>query len=140
MFLGFFDDRPMLDHVALGADNDCRSNCPLHFFAVHHLFAESRVFLHYVDSGVGQEHVRQIVLLGEFIVGWNTILAHAQYHRVKLLELVVALAEPASFLGSTRGAVFRVEKQHDGLPLVILQRMFFAVATFQTKRRRFLAF
>jgi hypothetical protein len=50
----------------------------------------------------------------------NTVLAYAQHHRVGLLELWIELAEPASFLGSARRTVFRIEKHDHSLPFELV--------------------
>ena len=121
MFLGLLYSGPMLDHVALWTDDDSGTKRPLHFLTVHHLFTEGRVFLHHLGGGIGQENVGQRVLFDKLVVQWNTIFADAQHRHVKFFELIVALTEPASLLGSAGGVVFWIEKQHDGLAFVIVE-------------------
>ena len=139
MLFGLFHGIPLLDYIALRPDHHRRANRRLHFLAVHHLFAEGVVFLHHLGSRIGQQNVGQIVFLSEVIVRWNAVFAHSQQDGIQFLELAIALAEPASLLGSARGAVFRIEKHHDGFAVVVCQRMVFTVAAFQAKRRRFFA-
>ena len=55
----------------------------LNFLAVHHLFAKGGIFFHDLGSRIGQQHVAQIVLFGELIVRWNTVLANAKHDGIE---------------------------------------------------------
>ncbi|MNM91874.1 hypothetical protein D3C81_1041850 [compost metagenome] len=52
-------------------------------------------------------------------MGFQTVAGNAEDHRVGLLEGRILVAEALAFGGAARGAVLRVEIQHD---LLALQR------------------
>ena len=129
MRIGLLYGRPVLEHLALWADDDCGSNRALHLLAVHHFFSVCAVLLHHFAPSVGEQYVRQLKFLGKLFVRFNAVLADTEDHRIRLFELGIQLAEPASFLGSTGRAVLGVEKQHHGFSLELVQRVGFAVVT-----------
>ena len=114
MDFGFLHGGPMLDHVAFGSNDDRGADGALHLFAVHQFFAESAVLFHHLRPRIGEQSKRQLITAGELIVRLDAVLADANYDGVCLFELWIQLAEPASLLGSTRCAILRIEKQHDG--------------------------
>lgn len=77
MFLGLFDGRPVLDHVALRPDDYRGADRPLNFLAVHHFLAKRAVFFHHFGIRIGQKHVGQLVLFGELVMAGDAILANA---------------------------------------------------------------
>jgi hypothetical protein len=140
MRLGLLHRRPMLDHIALGPDHHGRANRALYLFAVHHFFAEGAVFLHDFALRVGEQEIRQIELGGKLIMRIETVLAYAQHDRIGFLKLWIELTEPASFLGSARRAVLRIEKHDHGLAFELVQGMIVPIIACQGERRRLLAF
>ena len=134
------DGWPMLDDITLAANDDSGTDRSLDLFAVHHFLAESGVFFHRLRTRIGQEYIWQIVFCSEFFMRCKTVLAYSQNNDVEFFQLLVKLAEPASLLGSARRAVFRIEKQYDGLALVRVEGMRPAITTQQAKRRRLFSY
>jgi hypothetical protein len=140
MLLSLLHRGPMLDHIALGPDHHGRANRALYLFAVHHFLAEGAILFHDFAVWVGEQDIRQIELGGKLIMRINTVFAYAQHCRIGLLELWIQLAEPASFLGSARRAVFRIEIQDYGLAFKFVQGMLVPIIAGQAERRRLSAF
>jgi len=78
--------RPVLDHIALGANHNGRANRSLHFLAIHHLLAERAVFFHDFGFGVRQQHVGQLILLGKLVVRLDGVFADAKNDNIFLFE------------------------------------------------------
>ena len=68
----------------------------------------------------------------------DAILADTDDDCIGLFELRIQLAEPASFLGSTRRAVLWIKKQHNHFTFEVVQRVFLAIIAGQAERRRLL--
>ena len=140
MRFSLFNGIPLLDHVAFRPDHHSRANRPLHFLAVHHFFAEGAVLFHDFARRVGEQEIRQIELGGKLIMRIKAVLAYAQHDCIGFLKLWIELAEPASFLGSARRAVLRIEKHNHGLAFELVQGMIVPIIARQAERRRLLAF
>ena len=69
---------------------------------------------------IGEQDIGEFEFVGKLVVRLNAVFADAHNDCVCLLELGIQLAEPASFLGSARRAVFRIEKQHNGFTLELV--------------------
>jgi hypothetical protein len=110
VLFGFLNARPVFDNLALRTDNQARADRTLHSFSIHHLLAEGLVFFHYLRFRVGQKQEGQIKLFGKLVMGINAVFADTQNYCPGLFYLRIQVAEPASFLGSARGAVLWVKK------------------------------
>ena len=73
--------------------------------------------------------------MGLFIVDGNT-----EQLNILFLEFVVRITERTCFLRSARCIVFRIEEQHDALPLKIGKLDWVAVLIFRVKVRCLVAF
>jgi hypothetical protein len=56
--------------------------------------------------GIGKQRERQVVLVGEFLMGRHIISAYAQHDDTLLLHNAVRIAESASLLGAAGSVVF----------------------------------
>jgi hypothetical protein len=65
---------------------------------------------------VGEQEVRQLVLLLEFAVGIDAVGTDSKYYRIQFPEPGKRVAKIARFPGSARGVVLRIEEQDDVLP------------------------
>jgi hypothetical protein len=110
VLVSFFNSRPVLNDIALRIDYHAGADRTLDRVPVHHLLTESLVFFHYVRLGIGQEHKRQIKLVGKLLMRINSVFTDAQNYRATFFYRRIQLAEPASFLRSARRTVLGIEK------------------------------
>jgi len=90
-------------------------------------------FFHHFALGVGKQDIGEFEFLGKLVVRLNAVLADTDDHSIGLFELRAQLAEPASFLGSTRGTVLRIKKQDNSFTFEFTQRMFLAIIARQAE-------
>jgi hypothetical protein len=77
--------------------------------------------------GIGQERVRELVLLLELSVGLDRVRADSEYYCVDSLEPREGVAKAARLDRSARGVVLWVEEQHDRSAAKRRQREGFAL-------------
>lgn len=122
---------------AIRADHKRGASDSFHFLAIHILFFNHAIRFTGLLLDVGQQGIGQIVLLFELLLNFRRIGRNAQNHR-QLLQLLVCIAEPASFNGSTRGIRLGEEKEDHCFSVKILQRDLVSVLVRQIKLRGFI--
>ena len=141
MSAGISDWNPMLLDRAVRSDERGRTDGPLRHFALG-VFARSpgAVGFHRVFLRIGQQDERQIELADEIVMGIDAIGADADDDGIGLGNGIDSVAEPARFLGSARGVVFRIKPQNYIFARVFAERVLLAVTPCQCERRRLLTF
>ena len=112
---------------AVGADEEGSAGDALHLLAVHVLLFDHAKL---VGDGlvlVGQERVRQLVLVLELLLGGRRVGGDAEYGDSGSGKLAVCVAEPARFYGSAGRVGLGKEEQHHRLAPQLLQRHHLAV-------------
>ncbi len=82
-----------------------------HFLAVHVLLFKDSERVGDLLVGIGQQGVRQIVFLFEFLLCRRGIGRDAENGQSGFLQFCICVAEPARFNGSTRSVGFRIKEQ-----------------------------
>ena len=137
MSLGFHIFKYVRD-AAIRPNYERSSGDPLHFLSVHVFLFDHTERVTDSFIGVGQQGIGEIVLILKLFLTLRRIGRDPQDHRPGLLQLLVCVAEPARFNGSTWGIGFRKEKQHHRLAAKILERHVLAVLIRQSKLRGFI--
>ena len=106
---------------AVGADEEGGTGDALHLLAVHVLLFDHAELVGDGLIFVGQERVRQLVLVLELLLGGRCIGGDAEYRDSGPGKLAVCVAEPARFYGSTGGIGFRIEEEDDRFAAKLLQ-------------------
>ena len=86
---------------------------------------------------VRQENKRQIILLGEFLMGGNGIFADTDDNNILCLELLVACGKGAGLPGAAGGIVLGIELQNNLFPQMIRQTNSPSILIREAKIRRF---
>jgi hypothetical protein len=94
---------------------------PHYLSAIHILLFDDAESVTDLLVGIGQQCVRQVIFLFEFLLCLGTIGGDAEDPCPGLLNLLKCVAEPARFYGSTRGISLRKEEQDDGFPFKIFK-------------------
>ena len=81
-----------------------------YFLAVHVFFFDHPEGICHLLFLVGQQGIRQLVLLFEFKLGAGGIGRDAQHHQAGLLQFFVGVAEPARFQRSPGSVSLRIEE------------------------------
>jgi hypothetical protein len=108
--------------LSFWAYHEGRAVDPHIFLAVHALF------LHHAVLGadglvlVGQQRIREIVLLFELLLGRGLVGGDAEHSRTGPLDFLECVAEPARFNRSTWRVGLGIEEQDQVLAAIILQR------------------
>src|SRR5207245_10808689 len=121
--------------TAIRPNYECGSRDPLHFLSVHVLLFDHAESLADFLIGVGQQGIGEIVLILKLFLKLRRIGRDPQDHCPGLLQLLVCVAEPARFNGSTRSIGLGKEKQHHRLAAKILERHVLTVLVRQSKLR-----
>src|SRR6266481_4120170 len=66
--------------------------------------------------------------------------SHAEHNCPGSFQWRIHVAKATGLLGTTRRVVLGIKIKHDGLALVILQRVLLAIVAFEAERRRLLSF
>ena len=101
-------------------------------FSVELLLLPDAIGLNRREFGIRQQNERQIVLFGEFHMGFDAVLADADDRYVPFLEFFVVFREADGLSCATGRVVLWIEidddfaafeiRQGDGLPVFVLQR------------------
>ena len=91
-------------------------------FALHIFFFHHAEGLGHFLVGIGEQAEWQVKFLLKFLLRFRSVGGDAEQHGASLLHLLVCVAEPASFNGSTRGVGARIKIEDHGLAAQILQR------------------
>jgi len=83
--------------------------------AVHRFFDPDTVFLHDFLVGVGDQVELKSIFRSKLLMGLLAVGRNSQKLYILFFKCVVRITERACFLGSARGVVFGVEKQHGAL-------------------------
>jgi hypothetical protein len=104
------DRNPVFLDRSIRTDQSCGTDRALDGFALGVLpRSPGAVGLHGFDLGIGKKHKGQIELGDKLIVGVDAVSAHADDDGICLGNWFDSVAEPARFLGSTRGVVFGIK-------------------------------
>jgi hypothetical protein len=107
--------------LALRADQEGGTGDAHHLLAIHVLLLDDAEL---VGDGlvlVGEESVRQFVLVLELLLGGRCVGRDAEYGDAGPGEFCVCVAEPARFYGSTGGIGFRIEEEDNRFAAKLLQ-------------------
>ena len=108
-------------NLALGSDQEGSTGDAHHLLAVHVLLLDDAELVGDRLLLVGEERVRQFVLILEFLLGGRRVGRDAKHGNAGSGELCICVAEPARFYGSTGGVGFRIEEQDDRFAAKLLQ-------------------
>lgn len=132
---------PMFLNCPIGTDQCRGANRSFDGFALGILpRAPGAVRLHGLDLRIGEQHEGQIEFGDKLIVGIDTVSAYAYDYGIRFRHWLNSVAEPARFLGSARGIVFRIEPKHYVFPSIVAERMLLSVAPCQRKLGSLLPF
>ena len=129
-----------LRDLAFLVDQECRPLNAHILFPVHGFFLPDAVFLHDVFFGVGEQIEGQIVFRPKFLMRFFAVGRYAEQLDFLFVEDVVRITERANLERSAGSVVFRVEKQHDTLPLEIRKLHRVSVLIFAFEIRCLIAF
>ena len=107
---------------AFRADHERSAVYPHIFLAVHALFLHHAVLVADGLVFIGQQRIREIVLLLELLLGRGFVGGDAEYNRTGPLDFLECVAEPARFNRSTWRVGFGVKEKDHVLAAIILQR------------------
>jgi hypothetical protein len=88
---------------------------PHHLLAVHVFFFYDPVGFGDLLIRIGEQGIRQVVLLFEFLLLGRRVSRYAKDHRASFLNGFEGVAEPARFYGSTGGVSLGIKKQDHAL-------------------------
>ena len=101
-------------------------------FSVQLLLLPDAIVLNRLKLWIRKQYERQVVLLGEFHMGFDAVLADADDRYVAFFEFVVVFREPNGLSRAARRIVLRIKvqddfasfeiRQGDSLPVFVLQR------------------
>ena len=101
-------------------------------FSVQLLLLPDAIVLNRLKLRIRKQYERQVVLLGEFHMGFDAVLADADDRYVAFFEFVVVFREPNGLSRAARRIVLRIKvqddfasfeiRQGDSLPVFVLQR------------------
>lgn len=100
-------------------------------FSVQLLLLPDTVVLNRHKFRIGKQYERQVVLLGEFHMGFDTVFADADDCYVAFLEFVVVFREPDGLSRAARRIVLRIKVQDDFTAFEIRQGDSFSVFVLQ---------
>jgi len=134
MSLGFYPGEDSGD-LALRSDQKCCALNAHGFLAVHVLLFDHVIQFAYFPVGIAQQGKGQIVFVFELFLLFRGVGGKAQDYRAGLLNLVVCVAEPARFNGSTRGIRLGEKVQDHVSATIILQGDLVAILVGQGELR-----
>lgn len=110
MPFGFHIVEDVLD-LAVGSNHERSSSNPLKDFAVHVLVFDHAEGMADFLVGIGEQGVGQVVLVLKLLLFVRAVGGDAKYDSASFLNLLVCVAEPARFFGSTGSVGLGIEEQ-----------------------------
>jgi hypothetical protein len=98
-----------------------RARDPFHFLAIHVLLFDHAESFTDLLIDIGQQGVRQAVLILEFLLGLRRVSRDPKDYGAGLVQLAVCVTEPGRLNGSARRIGFGKKEQYDGLAAKIFQ-------------------
>src|SRR6185437_5136532 len=77
----------------------------IHVLVAHHIELVAHLFI-----DIGEERVRQVVLLLKFFLRFRSVARNAKYHRARFLQLCKRVAKATSFNGAAWSIRARIKK------------------------------
>ena len=121
MSRGFWYPAPVFLDGPITANPDCGADNADYFSSIHHFFTVSLVFGHHGFVRVAEQGQREIVFVDEFRVRLRVVGRDANHCCPGFPDFRPEIAEPARFLRTSRGIVFRIKVNDDVLAFEVLQ-------------------
>ena len=125
-------------NLAVVADDESGPGNAHDFLSVHILLLPDSKGLGGFLVGIGEQGEGKAVLVLEFLLCLRRVGRNSEDDRAGFLNLLVGIAEPASFYGSAGSVGTRKEIEDDGLAPQIFKGEFFAVLILQSEVRGFI--
>jgi hypothetical protein len=119
--------------LAIRANDECGPGDAHYLLPIQVLFLQNAEGIGDYLVGVGEQAERKVVLVLKFLLRLRRVGRDPENYRTGLLNLLIGVAEPASFYGSTGSIGAREEIQDHSLAAEFLKRNIFSVLVLQSE-------
>src|SRR5579875_3886369 len=128
-----FHLRKHLHELLVRPNQECSPLNSDHFLAIHIFLFQYVKLLADLLVHIGEQGIRQIILLLELTLGLHRVPRDAKHHGTRFLQLFECISEAARLNGASGRIGFRVKKQHYGLARKIAQVNSLVMVILKTK-------